>query len=801
MRLTVRTLLAYLDRVLDEEASKSLKEKLDESEFATQLAEKIASSIKQPDLGAPAVQAVHPIENPNTIAEYLDNVLQPEMTPEIERVLLESDIHMSEAAACHQILTLVLSKPATVSPSLRDRLYELAAQLPKSGESSAAAIAAAPTLDAPSVSALDIPANGAPVETPAEASLDPVAVPFRDTTAASAAGGQATASMDRPQTRKADVPDYLRAGRPSRILPWLMTLGLCAVLLFVIAKAFQPAARVATDNPSNASDMPAPTTDDSPTNIVDDDQSLDDPAESDPAESTSMKEPLDNQGSFTESTDATSEPAVTSTDVVDEPIVPMDDPTNGNSTSEESESVDPTSPSVEPAIETKPAKTDSVEMAEPLAVVPTAEADTEAPTITPDTSTEPTTEPTVEPAEPSVDPAESSTSTTPPTDPDPKPLLAKCDSKDSILLQPAASGWKRVKTGDLIDVSQPILTLPSYRSHVLLSNGVAIAVVGPAEFEISSERNQIRLGYGQFVFKPTAAAGAVAQLSIDDHQATLQFPNDNASAAVQVTSFRPPGSDPTLETSRQRAIAILALSDKVEWSIDGGPSMSLAAPVRWSQIGDAAPVSDIVDEPAAWIATPPANEVSIGAMARNGLLELAVPTKKIELMLRESVGYRRAEVAALGARSLLMLGASDTYFGANGILDNTDQKSHWQDHFVALRQQIDRSPESALRLKESITRMNAAEAESIFRLLSGYSQAQLVAGADFELVEALNDATLHIRVLALENLRQITGTTLSFRPQDSGPRRVSAAKKWDTKLRAGDIRWTEEPKPNSVLDL
>jgi hypothetical protein len=49
-----------------------------------------------------------------------------------------------------------------------------------------------------------------------------------------------------------------------------------------------------------------------------------------------------------------------------------------------------------------------------------------------------------------------------------------------------------------------------------------------------------------------------------------------------------------------------------------------------------------------------------------------------------------------------------------------------------------------------------------------------------------------VRVLALENLRRITGTTLYFRAeQDNAVRRTQGIKKWTTRQRKGDIRWPE----------
>ena len=58
------------------------------------------------------------------VAAYLDNSLDSVTLRWIEETCLESDAHLAEVAACHQILTLVLTEPVRVPPQAYRRMYQ-----------------------------------------------------------------------------------------------------------------------------------------------------------------------------------------------------------------------------------------------------------------------------------------------------------------------------------------------------------------------------------------------------------------------------------------------------------------------------------------------------------------------------------------------------------------------------------------------------------------------------------------------------------------------------------------------------
>jgi hypothetical protein len=125
MRLTLRTLLAYLDDTLEPSEIKQIGQKVAESDAAQELIARLKQVTRRRRLTTPSDTGQGEPFDPNSVAAYLDNELPSEQVAELERLCLESDVHLAEVAACHQILTLVLGEPALVPPTAKERMYGL----------------------------------------------------------------------------------------------------------------------------------------------------------------------------------------------------------------------------------------------------------------------------------------------------------------------------------------------------------------------------------------------------------------------------------------------------------------------------------------------------------------------------------------------------------------------------------------------------------------------------------------------------------------------------------------------------
>jgi hypothetical protein len=255
--------------------------------------------------------------------------------------------------------------------------------------------------------------------------------------------------------------------------------------------------------------------------------------------------------------------------------------------------------------------------------------------------------------------------------------------------------------------------------------------------------------------------------------------------------YRAPGFDPLEAANRIGLAGVLSVQGRFKLLAEGKEE-SLETGQQWVKRdlspAKISPVESVPD----WIHPPDPAESSLESAARSGLLELLKGDQPLEIALRESTLFRRSEVGALAARTLLDLDLGDVYFGGDGILSEPKQRAYWPDHYVSLMAAVDRSAESARKLQKSIVNMDSANADQLLRLLTGYSQKQLAEGGDEELVQLLDSSSMAVRVLALENLHKITGKTMYFRAeQDNAVRRAPIIKKWLALQRKGDIRWQE----------
>ncbi|QDT10396.1 hypothetical protein [Planctomycetes bacterium K23_9] len=813
MRLTLRTLLAYLDNTLDPKDAEALREKLAESGFATQLVQRIRATLVSRTLSAPSPDAVSPLDEANVISEYLDSTLSAEQIAEVEKACLESDTHLAEAAACHQILTMVLGQPANVSEALRDRVYQLPDRL----------IQEIPTAASGSFSGVSLPDQAGlspegsgfgaspPVESVLESSIGPVKpVGAGDSGVSDAPQRLREAEVSESHRRARATAEDMYGGsiRPSRITPWLVSLALAGVFLFALSRVLAPL--MTGPIAQNEEKLGTIGADGKRTNVVVDDPTFDtDVSEDESVQSAAddievsaanapIMETVGTPGVEIKSTDETEitelplpapkpDPETVAVDTAPEMTeLPAGDETTLPSKTPDTvmEIAMATPPTAKELADEKMASPEAVTAADKTADAPDASAPDGAPAVT-------------DPAlnNPALNPADDK-------------AVAKAVSGRTILLATgtaneafANANWTRVEKDMSISPRATLINAPKFRSELVINTEAKVTFVGPTKASFLAARNDkqtagLKLEYGKVLIR-SKKDDVVMPFQVMGRDIELQFPTADSVAAIEVIWLRRPGFDPFKPENHVPVARIVAVADPaglasefVVASAEGDEK--LLADQQWMARGDDAPkVSDLI-EPLVW-ATEDTESSILDQSARKGLMDLLAQQQPLALSLREATSFRQAEVAALAAQLMLHLGQPDVYFGTDGILSQPKQRSYWTEHFGELRNAMNRDATSATLLNDQIAQMDSANAKNLMRLLIGFSQSQLVESADDDLIEMLDSNSMPVRVLATENLREITGTTLNFwAGEDNAVRRVPAIKKWQVRLRKGDIRWKTE---------
>ena len=789
MRLTLRTLLAYLDNTLDPQDAEILKSKLAESGFATQMVQRIRNLLTRSDLSAPSPLARGPVEEANVICEYLDSTLPVEQVAEVERACLDSDPHLAEAAACHQILTMALENPANVTVVLRDRIYQLPSEQKRAAETGGSFSAleipeSVNSFDSPSSHVLSMevppPPDQEPVRPAGVSDSGVMAAPARfrqrELEDDRAAKTEPAIAGSRPINRHTESSIYGGQVRPSRITPWLVTLGLAGVLLYALSQIFQPLLK------SNGTADTANPNGQAVTGEEDDSET--------PVEKVAANEGSSKSASGSGPTDSDLGNAVgdASVPVVPDPASSGEEATKaGDANTDISEGSELENP--RPEMNPADPVVDDAENPKPESA-PSTDSDTESGDLEKDPDSA-VASPVSKTPEAMENPAGDMEKDDSPDDEGESPsITAQVLSENTLLAVEKEGQWQRLDKDADVAAGQPLVVAPGFRASLAFADS-EVTLLGPAAATLLPNGKGgllVRLASGRLLVSSTTPESPV-ELELGDEKYSLELATPETSAAIQLGHTRKPSLDPLLAENHVPVRHVIALKGAVKIDF-GGASQTLDSGSQWTQVGGGEPRVEVLGAVPVWAAEPVADANSLAVTARNDLLTLLDGASSLEIGLRELLGFRRSEVAALAAQTLLGLGRSDVYFGGAGVFNDLKQRAYWSQHYDALLARVDSGVESAAEVQQAIKKMDAAAELQLFGMLTGYTDEQLASGSDRQLLENLDSADMSVRVLAFENLRRITGVTFNYRAeQDSQGRREQYLKRWQVLQRKGEIRW------------
>lgn len=726
MRLTLRTLLAHMDDVLEPKDRAEVGQKIEESEFAKTLMQRIRDVTSRSRLGTPKVLGKGLAADSNTVAEYLDHIMHNEKVQEFEKVCLESDIHLAEVASCHQVLALVLGHPADIDPAMRRRMYDVINRPDEPLEPEHPPVVPA--------------ANGAAPHTPP---INPLPVAASPVT-------PVRASAPDPMERERTVPDYLKSDSKKSPLLWAIAAGILLLLGLGIARIIGP---FDNNHPIaalfGAKPDPTPVASNTPNSPANNTPAKT-PSPDDPSNKTPLA-PSNNPVATTpgSTTPASTIPANPATDPLASPV-----PANPNPVATPAMTVVPPVPATPAIALNQPNNTIGVEGAAP-AIPAVNPAGVVAPMVTPATTGPDAVTPVPPQPMPAADPGNVPA---PPV----VPGIAGRMTQDGtqVLLSwrtpPGGEGaWVRVNANETIAVGERLLGLHTYRPALLLKNGLSLQLIGETQLEVYSTPNEdiplIRLHFGRIVVANSGKANTKLAIEPGVKQAGLLTLNDPDSLiALEVQRTLPVGANPEAVQSQVSANLYIA-AGRAQWQPDAAVAAgdTLAGPllVKLHERPDSLqpPETKLPN----WIVK---NELAgFDSQASGPFSQLLQGRQSVGLALREFANTdRRAEIKYLASRSLALIDDFDFFIDS---FTDVDQRGVWKKEIETLQQALARGPDTAKLVREAFVKQRPAYGEKLYRYLWGATVADLATGLGDDLIASLDSDNLELRVLAYHCLR------------------------------------------------
>jgi len=367
-----------------------------------------------------------------------------------------------------------------------------------------------------------------------------------------------------------------------------------------------------------------------------------------------------------------------------------------------------------------------------------------------------------------------------------------------------AAGWFRVDPRAAVVPGERILALPEFRPKIALVSGVQLdlsggtqAVMGGGEANASAKQSDadfiptIELVYGRAVLINPTNGEKQIRLKLGPATGVAKLAR-NATLAAEVERKHVAGLDPR-QTAAPVEIRLFAPDGGVVWQDAAGEKTAEKAS-RWSLTDSGA--SDLSPDPAPpeWIDHEPIilpSEQRYGAPVIKNTLASNAPAETQLLELFQ--GSSRKEVKSLVARSSIYVGVYQPFVDA---LRDSEQKASWKTHIDTLRTAMSLNPESANKVYQALVDQRGKPAAAdLYEMLCGYNADQIghtpdqmKTGAVAKLINWLEDDSLDYRVLAVQDLWEITGKRLMLNPAAKLPERTQNVKRWRSQLESGDLK-------------
>ncbi len=752
MRLTLRTLLAYVDRVLSPVEQEDLHRRIQQSEDVSNLLQRVKRLTSQSELLSPPLVGKGLGGDPNVVAEYLDDVLSGPRVPELERICLESDLQLAELAHCHHLLATAFQTKVVVP----DKLSAMALELkdPRRRAEIESQLLTRTTKKTRRRKGMLVPSELSELNP----SASPVAsceasVQIKAPMVASGGDSIRPEGLDLEESKLArEVPEYLvgtTKGRWTMPVAMVALAGLLGILVWQSLGSWEqvtelfnaPSTLSQSDNQKNIKPIPI--------NSTDADSGAEDSQLDVEISNEGPPIPADNSAVGRSDTGQDSDDdAQTDSDVVGRPGAVRGNENTGDGSDELAIALDESAEAPPIPSGAPPEPSDRIASV-PVPADAASEADGDA----------------IQPDVPMVDSANTLRW---------NPRTAT--EQFAVVLVNDGGAWRRVAEQQTIDDGLPLVIPPATRTTLALPGGVDWLACGPTTMHVDQVQgtSAIHLSLGRATM--TVPKKRSLQLHTPAGNCSITTLEGNCVLAVEV-AYRPvaPGSILDRSSFAPTMIAI-AVEGSAKIASLADATMKFESNLKlgegWATVNNQPQNPFKLLGIPTWLRTSfeqPTDEPAFEDLDR--LFKTAQRDEQSSADALNAIAlHRRPETAALAIQTAMLIGQWRPF--ATQLLNSDRFRSHWEPTLNLARQILasDSTAEAQLRA-ELVAAYNEPEADALIQLLCGLTQDQLQANGLSPLVSELDSDQLPHRVLAAYHLEAMLGKSLGFQPH--APSRAS----------------------------
>lgn len=379
-------------------------------------------------------------------------------------------------------------------------------------------------------------------------------------------------------------------------------------------------------------------------------------------------------------------------------------------------------------------------------------------------------------------------------------------SSESIVLKLSTTDdsstafWKRMNPGEHLNLGDRVVVPPTQRTEMRVEPGIRLLCVGENDLELAKDiaLPRVVLRSGRVLFFATPDAQEM-EIDCNGIMVSVRFGAADGSCALELQNFWSIFTDEMSQASKvetQSTVRLFGVEGSLDYSFKianrtAGGTLAVGQYVDWKN-GEATVVQELTEAPW-WFRSSISRPIDLPAATDLQSAFAGKAPRAIESQLLELTNNRRGETAALAARTRMMLGRYDGLFEPEGGFNRKNLHSHWQSLLAQIPQSLGREEHRA-QLVNAIRTASPNRVNLLLSLLIPPSQEQLSAGADKLLVEALSSSLMDERVLAINQLTNITGKSLGYHPDKN---QVDAIQQWRKLLGKNEIRYPTPTSPKT----